>query len=381
MKRLLLLTLVFCWMGVSGLSPALGQDILWPTEGWVTSTPEAQGIDSEQLAAMMAAIDDNDLDVDSVLVVRNGVLVLDAYYYPAKIDNQHELFSVTKSVLSILIGIAVDEGRISDIDEPIWGYFSDRDTNNMTADKTAITIRDLLTMTSGLSWTELQASYSAAENDVVRLLRGERDWVQYVLDKPLTNLPGTTFNYSSGSSHLLSAILQQATGLTAVEYAKEHLFGPLGIDPITWQSDPQGYSIGGWGLRLCPQDMAKIGHLYLNNGQWDNRQIVSSAWVAASTTNQLAKRMPWGDGYGYQWWIPADSYYMAMGLHGQFIFVVPDLNMVVVFTSALHENDTRLPQQLLEEYIIPAAISSEPLPAEPDGVAALSAFVEAAAVP
>ncbi len=167
--------------------------------------------------------------------------------------------------------------------------------------------------------------------------------------------------------------------MSAQEFADQHLFGPLGVTDVTWPKNPQGINIG-WGeLRMRPQDMAKIGYLYLNNGVWEGEQVVPAEWVAASTAEYISATLE--DGYGYQWWVSDSGYYLALGYAGQFIFVMPEKDLVVVFTSDLEERDFYTPQNLLDEYIIPAAVASAPLPANPRGAVKLQAAVDELAAP
>jgi CubicO group peptidase (beta-lactamase class C family) len=210
-------------------------------------------------------------------------------------------------------------------------------------------------------------------------MRQTGDWVQYMLDLPMAEEPGTHFEYCNGGSFLLSAILQETTGRTALEYAGERLFGPLGISDVTWLANPQGISVG-WGeVRMRPHDMLKIGYLYLNEGRWEGEQIVPVEWVAASTRRHIDGTLQ--DGYGYQWWIAEPDVYMALGYSGQYILVAPELDMVVVFTSQLAERDFYLPQQLFERYIRPAVKSPDPLPENAEGVALLQSYGEDLACP
>ena len=238
-----------------------------------------------------------------------------------------------------------------------------------------MTLEDVLTMATGL---ECRDSYLYRWRGLQQMRRTD-DWAQFMLDLPMAEEPGDRFEYCNGASFLLSAILQEATGKTAAEFAGEHLFGPLGIDDVVWPSNPQGISIG-WGeVQMQPHDMAKIGYLYLNQGRWGDQQIVPADWVAQSTRHQITATLQ--DGYGYQWWVSSRGYYMALGYAGQFIFVVRDLDLVVVFVSDLEERDFYVPQQLLDSYILPAARSSRPLAANPDAVAELEARTKSLAQP
>ena len=332
-------------------------------------------MDSEMLANMLEVIQKEDYAVDSVVVVRNGYMVVDATVYPFKPGSRHIIYSCTKSVVSALAGIAIDEGYIEGVDQPVLDFFPERTAANLDADKQAMTLEDVLTMSTGL---ECRDSYLYRWRGL-RQMEQSDDWVQFMLDLPMAEEPGTRFEYCNGASFLLSAIIQETTGMSALEFANEHFFGPLGIVNVEWSSNPQGITIGWSDLHLTPHDMAKIGYLYLNEGWWDGEQVVSAEWVEASTHEHISATLE--DGYGYQWWIDDSSIYMALGYAGQFIFVIPDKDMVAVFLSDLEEQDFYVPQGLLNDFIIPAAQSSTPLPDNPGGVALLESRTEALANP
>jgi CubicO group peptidase (beta-lactamase class C family) len=349
----------------------------WPTEGWRTATPEEHGIDSAQLARMFEYVQDNDVNLRSLLVIRNGYLVTEAYFDPYNEQTDHTLQSVTKTVIGMLIGIAIDKGFIKDVDQPLLDSFPDRAIANTDANKTSITLEHLLSLSAGLDCKDGAGTEEA--------MRGSSDWIQFMLDLPMAHQPGAEFSYCSGAVHLLSAVLQAATGMSAREFANMHLFAPLGIaavPPERWDADPQSISIGGYGLYLTPRDMAKLGYLYLNQGRWEDQQIVSPGWVATSSTEHAVWTNEGIRPYGYLWWLyPEHGYYSAMGLGGQQIHVVPALNMVVVYTSAVNSPDEAHLATLLTDYILPAALSPAPLPASPDGVAQLDAHIQAVANP
>ena len=299
----------------------------------------------------------------------------DAYVHPFRPGSQHIIHSCTKSIVSALIGIAIDTGYIKGVDQPVLELFPERTAANLDANKRAMTLDDLLTMTPGF---DCRDSYLYGWRGLNEMRKSE-DWVQFVLDLPMREESGTRFEYCNSASFLLSAIIQNTTGMNALAFAEEHLFGPLGISDVRWPSNPQGISIG-WGeLRMRPHDMAKIGHLYLNEGLWDGQQVVPSEWVEASTRRHTPATL--SDGYGYQWWVDAAGFYMALGYAGQFIYVMPEKDLVVVFTSDLGESDFFVPESLLKQYVIPAAESSTPLLANPDGVALLESRIEALARP
>jgi CubicO group peptidase (beta-lactamase class C family) len=345
----------------------------WPTAGWRTSTPEEQGMDSETLAQMFEDIAKKNLNIRSVLVVRNGYLVTEAYFHPYEQDTPIQIASVTKSFIGTLVGMAVDKGYIKSVDEPLLGFYEGRRLAQRDPNKEAVTLEHLLTMTSGFACTDGQMESSP-------------NWVQFMLDLPMAKTPGATFNYCSGNPHLLSAILQKSTDMSAREFANSQLFAPLGIPAASaqsWGSDAQGIVTGGYGLHITPRDMLKLGYLYLNKGQWADERILSPAWVEAATTQHTTKVD--GSGYGYLWTVyPDKGYYSALGLAGQHIHVVPGRNLVVVFTSGLNPSnggDVAPLRDLLERYIIPAAKSSTALAANAKGLAHLEAQVRTAAHP
>jgi CubicO group peptidase (beta-lactamase class C family) len=326
--------------------PAAGP--YWPTEDWRTSTPEEQGMDSQVLTQMQDAIRQNHLMLHSLLVIRNGYLVSETYYQSYQPNMWHEIYSCTKSVVSTLIGIAVDKGYIDRLDRRVVDFFPQRRFKNLDPQKAAMTLENLLTMTSGLDWQD--------ENPTFREMNQSPDWVQFVLDKPMIQSPGSQFNYCSGCSHVLSAILQEATGMNPRQFAEQYLFEPLGISVDLWITDADKIPVGGWGMMITPREMAKLGYLYLRRGQWDGKQIVSEKWVEDATR----KHVEVDDmGYGYQWWtVPWLDAYAALGMQGQTIFVIPASDLVVVTTASMGSDHDNI-FQLIEEYIVPAIQTSE----------------------
>jgi CubicO group peptidase (beta-lactamase class C family) len=344
----------------------------WPTDGWQSTTPEEQGMDSEILASMIEAVQGEEYSISSILVVRHGYIVAEAYFYPAYENSYHYVYSVTKSFISALTGIAIEEGYIEGVDQQVLEFFPEYEFDNMDADKEAITIEDLLTMSAGFPWNE-RVSYNSGGNSARQIINFRGDWVSWILDKPMEYPPGTEFVYNSGASHLLSVIVGESTGMTTRSYAVGRLFTPLGIEDLVWGSDPDGRTTGGWGLSLASRDMAKFGLLYLHNGEWDGQQIVPAEWVEASTQGRVY------DGYGYQWWLDGNGIFFAAGLYGQYIYVVPHLDMVVVVTSESDSTDLTDPLDVIRRNVLPAARSSTPLPDNPDGTALLEEQIEAAA--
>jgi CubicO group peptidase (beta-lactamase class C family) len=312
------------------------------------SNTKTEGIDTNLLTDMVETIEDNNYKIDNVTILYRGQMVLDEYFRSFKPDTKHVIHSCTKSIISALIGIAIHQGYIGGVNQPVLDLLPGRQIANLDADKKAMTLEDLLTMSSGL---ECRDSYLYRWRGMNEMRRSD-DWVQYMLDLPMAEPPGTRFEYCNGGSFLLSAIIHETTGMSAQDYAMENLFGPLDIKDIYWPSNPEGISIG-WGeMHLKPHDMAKIGMLYLNQGKWEGMQVIPAAWVEASTRMHLPATL--SDGYGYQWWVDEGGYFMALGYQGQFIYVVPEVELVVVFVSNLAESDFFVPEILLNDYILPA---------------------------
>ena len=329
---------------VNAQTPAFDSGNFWPTQGWRTSTPEAQGMDGARLDAVLEAARQQNLSLHGLLVIRHGYIVKEKYFPPWTESASHDLHSCTKSFVSALMGIAIDKGFIADTARLVLGFFP-RSFAHTDTRKRGLTLENLLTMSSGLGWVEADQTYQTLDD-----LPGG-DWVSYILDLPMVTEPGTRFDYSSGNSHILAAAIQQASGRNLYDFARESLFGPLGIIDPRWEKDPGGVPVGGWGLHLSPRDMAKLGYLYLHEGLWEGKRVVSAAWVRESTRPHIKATGGWS--YGYQWWVDPDvPLFAAIGRNGQCIFVVPRLDLVVVFTAHIDSNDTE--RDLLKSYIIPA---------------------------
>ena len=340
----------------AGTTATRDKDVYWPTDGWQTSTPEEQGMDASKLNALPDRIDSLGLAIESVVVVRNGYIVLEDYpRLPYDKDVPHIVHSVTKSFVSALIGIAIREGFLDGIDQRMVDLFPDRDIANLDSRKESVTLENILTMKVGLEWDEWRYAYTDPRNDYIKAIRSS-DPVQYVLDVPMMEDPGVRWNYNGGTSHLLSALVSESTGQDTLAFAREHLFGPLGITDVKWDRDQHGIYYGGGGLYLTPRDMAKFGYLYLHNGNWDGKQVVPEDFVAEATKTHSI--LSGSRGYGYQsWWTyPQDGVYYAAGLLGQRIYVIPELDLVVVFTANMPENSQLEPslRALLFDYIMAA---------------------------
>ncbi|MCY4091046.1 MAG: serine hydrolase [Caldilineaceae bacterium] len=355
----------------------------WPTDDWPTSTPENLGMDSESLVELLSFYRENKINIHSLLIIRNGNIGLDACFYPFTPGGTvHDVASVTKSITSVLIGIAIVQGFIESVDQPLLSYFPERTIANLDANKEKISIENLLTMTSGF-----HCGYQPGEKEHNEMFKSE-DWVQFVLDLPMARGPGQKYAYCSGNSHLLSAVLTKATGMSMLDFARKYLFTPLGINEVFWPADPQGITRGWGDLHLHPRDLAKIGYLYLNKGLWEGKQLLNAAWVEKSTQAQAdraAKTNTFvrpGRDYGYAWHLvsegPFSGMYYAAGRGGQLLNVIPDANIVTVITggeNALLEFDG----ERIGEFIL--SISDQALPENLEGNEILQQKTEAITAP
>lgn len=337
-------------------SPSPAAVNTYPANGWQTSTPEQQGMQSEMLANMIEEIKMKGYNIDSISIIRNGYMVLDAYFYPFSKGQRHNIHSCTKSIMSILIGIAIDRGYIKSVDQPIAELLPHNTIDSLGDNKRSITLEHLLIMASGL---DCRDSNRYDWKGLIEMKRSG-DWGQHVLNLPMVGPPGSKFEYCNGLSYLLSVIINTTTKMKTREFAEKNLFTPLGISEIAWERSPQGIDVGYSGMWLKPHDMAKIGWLYLNKGRWGEKQLVSSSWVEKSTRGHIEAKP--ATQYGYQWWVNDDGNYSAVGYGGQYIMVATEMNMVVVFTGGLPGGKIVLPFELTMKYIFPAVVSSESLP-------------------
>lgn len=301
-----------------------------PSFAWETATPESLGVDADKLNEAFAGADKLNF-VDGVVVIRNEKLIGEQYYNGFDKNAAHNVRSVSKSFLSALIGIAFDQGIIDGPDTKIMPFFEAYDSPSMDTRWKDVTIRHLMTMQSGL------------DNDENLLLdvKSSRDWIYTTLHQRLIFDPGSSYSYSTLGTHLLAVILTVSAEQTALDYATEHLFDPLGIKIRGWDKDPRGFYFGGSDMYFTPRDMARFGLLYLNGGKLDGKQIVPEYWVDASRQNQsLSGENSWGElekiGYGLLWWLgEIDGYRVtiALGYGGQFIIIIPKLDTVLAITS------------------------------------------------
>ncbi len=331
---------------------ASGDGVYYPSDAWRTSSPEAQGMDSQTLLNMFETIQADKVPVHSVLILRHGYLVCEAYFQPFDKDTQHNLFSATKSFTSTLIGIAIEEGKIKGVDQKIADIFPEVKLPENDLGTKEMTLESVLTMTAG------------HQADSVDDVYGSPNWPRTFFSLPFSTKPGERFLYDSGASHLLSAVLKKTTGENEETYARKRLFEPLGIRGYAWEKSTEGINTGGWGLRLTPSDMAKFGYLIMNKGVWKGKQIVPAKWVEAAT--QKHSEGWWGetrgDDYGYQFWMNSFGGFRADGFAGQYICILPEQDLIAVFTSGINYSEPNQPLNLMRDYVVPAVKSETALP-------------------
>ena len=332
---------------------ALGFVTVLYGQSWKVRQPSVFRIDERDMERIYQRASEIAPPLESLLISRGNTLISEQYFGGLDRDDLANMKSASKSILSILVGIAIDQGYLSGVDQTIDEFFPEYFAENTNHRKADITIRDLITMRAGLETTSFYnyGKWVSSSN-----------WALWALEQPMIAQPGRRMIYSTGNSHLVSVILAKATGMSTLNFAREYLFEPLGIRRVRWPTDPQGYHFGGNNMGMRPIDLMKIGQLYLNGGEYNGRQIVSRDWVKASVKQYIRSRHS-GHYQGYYWW--SNTYagkwvFFAWGHGGQYCFVIPEFDVVVVFTSSLwnrnqhehHHNSEIL--RMIEEYIIPA---------------------------
>lgn len=291
------------------------------TGTWPRVAPADAAVDAAALRRLDAAVPERHPDLRALLVARDGRLVMERYYDGARPTDRFDLQSVTKTVVSTLVGIAAGEGRLS-VYRPLEDVFPQQISASRDPRVRAMTVRDLLTMKAG--WSPAYPVDFAFTIDPVRVLLG----------RPLVDRPGRRFVYDNGAYHLLSAALTAATGDSAATYARRRLWGPLRVADAPWQRDDSGLSLGPGGLYLQARDLAKLGQLFLQGGRWGDRQILPRRYVREATRPQSEGGAPGGTRYGYGWWITSSPVgFEAIGYGGQTLLVVPSLDLVVVLLA------------------------------------------------
>ncbi|MFS8114586.1 serine hydrolase [Rhizobium jaguaris] len=345
-------------------------------DGWTSSIPEEHGFDADRLRGIGSHFEAwAAANAHAVVIARHGKLVYERYFtgedrawatplgrvsYHAGL--RHDLRSITKSITSLLVGIAIENGWITDLDIPVFSFFPDHG-DLRTPEKDRITLRHLLTMSAGLAWSE-ELPYSNPANSERRMMEAP-DQHRYVLEQPVARPAGAVYTYNGGLTALLGAILDRASGRQPDQLAKEFLFSPLGIDDVEWIRYPNGTPNVTSGLRMRPRDVAKIGQLILNKGSWNDARIVSPTWIDQATSPQIQGECLYF--YGFQWWLGRSlidrqevSWSAAVGWGGQRLYVIPSLDMTIVALAGLYDNPALQPavgDTVLRRFALPAAMN------------------------
>ena len=307
------------------VAPAPASTAVVPGRDWTLSSPEAKAMDPALVDQALDYAFVDGRNTQGVVIVKGGQIVGERYAKGADATSWAASWSVAKSFAGTLIGIAVDEGKIPNVEVPMTTYFPEW----IGTPRAGITLRHVLQMEAGLDWDE--DYYGAGGgSEIIAMVGNQRDQLAFAADRPVEHPPGTVFNYSSGTAMLLSGVLEKATGMSAEAYARTRLIEPLGFSKFDWWRDADGNTLTYCCLDTTTRDFARLGLLYLNGGRWGGKQIISQAWVDAATTGTAAS----GNSYGYQWWVqPANgtmpAYYSARGHDGQYIHVFPSLDLIV----------------------------------------------------
>lgn len=321
-------------------------------DGWEVSSLEAEGINTKTIEEVTRQIyrEDRFRRIYSMLIIKNGKLVHEAYFAGCDRNSLHVMASITKSVTSTLIGIAIDKGFIKSVNESALSLLPHYENDIKDDRKNDITLRHLLTMSSGLEWVESGVSYDVPQNSEFQMV-ATRDWTKFVLTRLLKEIPGTKFNYNTGGIHLLSAVIKSTTGLHANQFADKYLFQPLGIKEFSWNRDPMGYPCAGGtdgGVGLTSRDLAKFGWLFFKNGTWKGKRIISKKWIKEATQKHFDVPNNIND-YGYCWWPGLKkikkktfNHVSSFGYGGQTLYLVPELDLILVFTCQLTDKNTNV---------------------------------------
>ncbi len=339
------LTLFIYIVGIWCLS--IGQNL---AQSLFRSTPEAEGVSSAAIEQFIDSFDAKKHELHSVMILRHGKVIAEAWWSPYAANLKHSMYSVSKSWTSTAIGFAVAEKKIQ-VSDKVMTYFpeySELANKPYIAD---LTIQHLLTMSVGHEVEPLRG-----------VVATQNDWVKGFLSANITHQPGTKFLYNTLATYMLSAIIQKVTGQKVVDYLGPRLFKPLGIQGVDWEVDPKGINTGGWGIRVKTEDMAKLGQLYLQQGKWKGKQILPATWVAEATSKHIDQdpsasaekkaNSDWLQGYGYQFWRCRNGAFRADGAYGQYIVMMPEQDAVVIITSESHDLQDDL--KMVWKHLLPA---------------------------
>lgn len=313
------------------------------------SEPEIQGVSSKKIIEFLDAIAKSKNEMHSIMIIRHGKVIAEGWWDPYRPDLKHTLYSLSKSFASTAMGFAVAEKRLT-VNDKVISFFPDKLPGTVSENLSQLTIKDLLSMSVGQS------------PDPTGPVVISDDWVKTFFTIPVLKKPGTEFLYNSAATYMLSAIVQKVTGEKILDYLKPRLFDPLGIEGMDWETDPMGISVGGWGLRLKTEDIAKMGLLFLQKGKWSGKQLLPASWIEEATTfkidnapgmEQIRKdSSDWRQGYCYQFWRCRNNAYRGDGAFGQYMIVMPEQDAVIAITSETPNMQEEL--NLVWQYLLPA---------------------------
>lgn len=312
------------------------------------SSPEKQDFSAQAILNFVKSIEESNLH--SLMIVKNGHVIAEGWWAPYAPDLKHTLYSLSKSFTSTAIGFAVSEGKLS-VNDKVVSFFPDKLPGEVSGNLAEMRVKDLLTMSTG----------HAQDTTGKFREKGNKDWVGTFLAQPVAHQPGTHFVYNSGATYMLSAILKKVTGENLTTFLKPRLFDPLDITDFDWEVDPTGIQVGGWGLRVKTEDIAKLGQLYLQKGEWNGKSILSADWVSEASTAHIMQagkeedrpKSDWLQGYGYQFWRCRHNSYRGDGAYGQYCIVMPDQQMVIAITSETSDMQVIL-NQVWKHLLVPA---------------------------
>ena len=365
-KLISIFLIITLLLGISGCKTTDKEETTYyPTNTWRTSTPEEQGMDSEKLLEMLEFANSDKVMkfpgyekayIDSIQIIRNGYMVINANFYPNTPDDTHHIYSCSKSIMSLIVGIAIDKGYIKSVNEPVLDFFPNMTFKNMSKEKKNLSIKNLLTMTTGLDINDgnIFELYGKLSND-------SNKWLQNILDLPMYINPGEERRYCNMAFYLLSAIIQETTGENVIEFTDKYLFAPLGIKNYKGYSSDAGIFFGYLGLCITPTDFVKIGYLCLNNGKWRDKQIVSKSWIQESLKTSV-EGSPFS--YGYQWYLDSSypGLFIAIGDLGHNLFVYPKENLIFATTGSFANG---VPRDLFNEFVMPSIKSDKEIANNP----------------
>lgn len=325
------------------------------------TTPESVGVSSDAVLSLIVKLDKDVEGMHGIVIMRHGKVISKGWWAPYEQDNTHILYSLSKSFTSTAIGMAVDEGLLS-LDDKVVKFFPDELPAKPSENLKAMTIKDLLIMGTGNDFDTLKPIKETTE----------KSWVKVFLAQPVKHKPGAHFQYNTGATYMLSAILQKVSGEKLVDYLKPRLFAPLGIEEYTWEECPMGVNTGGYGLKIKTEAIAKFGQLYLQKGMWEGKRLLSEEWIKMAGSKQINNgsnpKSDWNQGYGFQFWMCRHNAYRGDGAFGQYCIVMPDQDAVIAIHSGVHNMQQVL--NIIWDTLLPA-MKDEALTENPEAYAKL----------